>query len=153
MKFTPTRRRVMAIAFGAMTGGFPVFGGELISTDSENLALSGYDPVAYFTQSKPVEGDPDIRLEWQGANWQFSSADHREMFAENPDKYAPRYGGFCAGGMSLGRKTVLDPKACMIVDGKLFMGGSHGAITYMEKDTEEKIAKADKNWETLGVTN
>jgi YHS domain-containing protein len=153
MKFTPTRRRVIAIALGAMTAGFPVFAGELISTDSQNLALSGYDPVAYFTQSKPVEGNPDINLEWQGARWHFASAEHREMFSESPDKYAPRYGGFCAGGMSLGRKTVVDPKAWMIVDGKLFMGGSHGAIAYMEKDTEDKIAKADKNWETLGVTN
>ncbi|WP_216859413.1 YHS domain-containing (seleno)protein [Sulfitobacter aestuariivivens] len=136
-----------------MTAGFPVLAEELISTDSSNLALSGYDPVAYFTQSKPVEGSPDINLEWQGANWQFASPEHRAMFADNPDKYAPRYGGFCAGGMSLGRKTVVDPEAWMIVDGKLFMGGSHGAIAYMEKDTDEKIAKADKNWETLGVTN
>ncbi|WP_311201699.1 YHS domain-containing (seleno)protein [Sulfitobacter sp. S190] len=78
---------------------------------------------------------------------------HREMFEGNPEKYAPRYGGFCAGGMSLGRKTVVDPQAWMIVDGKLFMGGSHGAIAYMEKGTDEKIAKADENWKTLGVTN
>ena len=143
MNLKPTRRRVMAIALATMTTIFPAFAGELISTDSETLALSGYDPVAYFTQSKPVAGSPDISFEWQGANWQFATAEHREMFSENPDKYAPRYGGFCAGGMSLGRKTVVDPEAWMIVDGKLFMGGSHGAITYMEKDTVEKIAKAD----------
>lgn len=148
-----TRRHVMALALSAITAGVPALGGELVSTDGDNLALSGYDPVAYFTQSRPVKGNPDINLEWQGANWQFSSAEHRTLFEGNPEQYAPRYGGFCAGGMSLGRKTVVDPEAWMIVDGKLFMGGSHGAITYMEKDTDEKIAKADKNWETLGVTN
>ncbi len=144
---------MIALTLAAMTAGVPSLAGELVSTDSENLALSGYDPVAYFTQSRPVEGDPDINLEWQGANWQFSSSEHRAMFEGDPEKYAPRYGGFCAGGMSLGRKTVVDPEAWMIVDGKLFMGGSQGAITYMEKGTDEKIAKADKNWETLGVTN
>lgn len=153
MILKPTRRQAIALAVAAITAGFPVFAGELVSTDSNNLALSGYDPVAYFTQSRPVKGDPDINLEWQGASWQFASSEHRAMFEGNPEKYAPRYGGFCAGGMSLGRKTVVDPEAWMIVDGKLFMGGSQGAITYMEKDTGDKIAKADKNWETLGVTN
>ena len=148
-----TRRQAMALTVAALSAGLPAFAGELISTDNNNLALSGYDPVAYFTQSRPVEGNPDINLEWQGANWQFATAEHRTMFEGNPEKYAPRYGGFCAGGMSLGRKQVVDPEAWMIVEGKLFMGGSHGAITYMEKDTDTKIAKADKNWETLGVTN
>lgn len=143
----------MALALAVITAGGPVLAGELISTDSENLALSGYDPVAYFTKSRPVEGSPDIRLEWQGANWQFSSEEHRAMFESEPEKFAPRYGGFCAGGMSLGRKTVVDPEAWMIVDGKLFMGGSQGAIKYMQKETDEKIAKADENWKTLGVTN
>ena len=153
MNTKPSRRRVIAIALAVATAGLPAFAGELVSTDSENLALSGYDPVAYFTQSQPVEGNPDIRLEWQGANWQFASMEHRDLFKGAPEKYAPRYGGFCAGGMSLGRKTVVDPEAWMIVDGKLFMGGSQGAVDYMKKDTDTKIAKADENWKTLGVTN
>lgn len=153
MILKPTRRRVMALALAAVTAGSPGLAGDLISTDGNNVALSGYDPVAYFTQSRPVPGDPEITVEWQGATWQFASSDHRALFEGDPEKYAPRYGGFCAGGMSLGRKTVVDPEAWMIVDGKLFMGGSHGAITYMQTDTDDKIAKADKNWETLGVTN
>jgi|AntRauTorckE5430_2_1112549.scaffolds.fasta_scaffold65611_1 YHS domain-containing protein len=153
MNLILTRRRAIAIALAVVTAGPPAFAGELVSTNDDNLALSGYDPVAYFTQSQPVEGNPDILLEWQGANWQFASTEHRDLFEGDPEKYAPRYGGFCAGGMSLGRKTVVDPQAWMIVDGKLFMGGSEGAVAYMKKDTNVKIAKADENWKNLGVTN
>jgi hypothetical protein len=76
----------------------------------------------------------------------------RVLFSEYPDQYAPRYGGFCAGGMSLGRKAPIDPAAWVIVDGKLFLGGSSGAIDYFNNDTEEKIVKADTNWEELGRT-
>jgi hypothetical protein len=135
----------LSLSLSAQAGEF--------STNDENLALDGYDPVAYFTQSQPVPGSPEHQTEWQDASWRFASADHQALFESNPEKYAPRYGGFCAGGMSLGRKVKIDPEAWMIVDGKLFMGGASTAIDYMKKDTEAKIIKADENWETLRLTN
>jgi YHS domain-containing protein len=153
MNLKITRRALMGMAAASMMGALPAMAGESVSTDSENLAISGYDPVAYFTQSRPLQGNPEIGLEWQGARYHFASTEHRDLFEGNPEQYAPRYGGFCAGGVSLGRKTIVDPQAWMIVDGKLYLGGSQGAITYMETDTGDKIAKADENWKTLGVTN
>ena len=84
--------------------------GEVVNTDSNNVAIKGYDPVAYFTESNPVEGSPDFVHEWQGAKWQFENDDHRSLFAGDPERYAPRYGGFCAGGMALGRKWTVDPE-------------------------------------------
>lgn len=144
---------MMSLAAASILAVLPEMAGELVSTDSENFAISGYDPVAYFIRPRPLQGNPEIDLEWQGARYQFALTEHRDLFEGNPEQYAPRGGGFCAGGISLGRKTVVDPQAWMIVDGKLYLGGSHGAITYMETVNSDKIAQADENWKTLGVTN
>ena len=59
-------------------------------------AIEGYDPVAYFEEGRPVEGDSDYAYEWMGATWYFASARNRDLFAADPEKYAPQYGGYCA---------------------------------------------------------
>ncbi len=153
MALAPTNR-VLAAVFGAVLGmaTLGVQAGEAVYTSADNVAIQGYDPVAYFTESRPVKGDPAIEEEWQGARWQFASAENRALFSENPDQYAPRYGGFCAGGMSLGRKAPIDPEAWVIVDGKLFLGGSSNAIDYFTTDGEDRMAKADTNWDEFGQT-
>ena len=88
-----------------------------INSDDGGVTIKGYDAVAYFTEGAPVRGDPAHEHEWQGARWQFSSAEHRDLFAAEPDRYAPRYGGFCSGAMALGWKFRADPKAWKIIDG------------------------------------
>ena len=65
-------------------------------------AIRGYDPVAYFTEGRPVEGRAEFKHDWNGATWQFASAEHRALFAENPERYAPQYGGYCAWAVSQG---------------------------------------------------
>ncbi len=65
-----------------------------INTDMNGVAIKGYDTVAYFTESRPVKGNPDISYEWRGAIWQFASEQHRELFKGDPEKYAPQYGGY-----------------------------------------------------------
>lgn len=147
--------RMLAAVLGMMTLGMMTLGaqaGEAVYTSADNVAIHGYDPVAYFTESRPVKGDPAIEEEWQGARWQFASTENRALFTADPDQYGPRYGGFCAGGMSLGRKAPIDPEAWVIVDGKLFLGGSSGAIDYFTTDGGDRMAKADTNWEQLGQT-
>ena len=64
-----------------------------------NVAIKGYDPVAYFTEGKAMEGSEDHALKWLGANWHFASNEHKEMFAATPTAYAPQYGGHCATGI------------------------------------------------------
>ena len=121
-----------------------------INVDSDNLAIQGYDPVAYFTQSRPVEGVPEFRTEWQDVIWQFASAEHQSMFEQSPEKYAPRYGGFCAGAMaSKGVKDVIHPENWVIVDGNLFLAGQPPEGFLTEENTEALISQADKNWEAL----
>ena len=87
-------------------------------------AIEGTDPVAYFTQSKPVEGSRKFSYEWKGATWRFVSAKNRDLFKANPGKYAPQFGGWCAFAVSRGYTASIDPEAWSIVGGKLYLNYS-----------------------------
>ena len=104
-----------------------------------DVAIKGYDPVAYFTDRRAVQGSSEINQSWLGAIWYFSSAKHRDAFAVDPMRYAPQYGGFCAGSMSVGLITDnIDPEAWRIIDGKLYLFGGSGGI---EQDFDPAAAK------------
>ena len=110
------------------------------------LAIRGYDPVAYFTDKKPVKGSGDFELEWKGATWRFASAAHRDAFAKSPDKYAPQYGGYCAYGVSRGYAVGIDPEAWHVVDAKLYLNYNLDVRKEWRKDIAGHITKADRNW-------
>jgi hypothetical protein len=112
-------------------------------------AIEGYDPVAYHTESRPVEGSEDFEFDWMDSTWRFSSAENRDLFAAMPEKYAPAYGGFCAYGVSLGAKPSIDPEAWRIVDGQLYLNLNKDIQARWEKDIPGYIAKADKIWPTI----
>jgi hypothetical protein len=143
---------VLALLLAAAPGQ-PAAAFEPVSTDGGNVAIEGYDAVAYFTEGEPVRGSPDYEHEWQGARWQFSNAEHRDLFAGAPDRYAPRYGGFCSGAMAAGRTFRADPEAWRIIDGRLYLNFSQSGIERFEKDAEEMIPKADANWEEIETIN
>ncbi len=87
----------LAIVMSVMGGTAPAFAEQRINkTYFRDVAIDGYDPVAYFIQAKAMKGSKKFAYKWSGANWYFVSADHRDMFAANPESYAPQYGGFCA---------------------------------------------------------
>ncbi len=112
-------------------------------------AIRGYDPVAYHTEKKPVEGKRAHRLEWKGATWYFASAENREMFEGNPEKYAPKYGGYCAWAVSQGYTASIDPDAWSLVDGALYLNYSLGVRDQWSQDIPGNIAKGDTNWPKL----
>lgn len=114
-----------------------------------SAAIRGYDPVAYFTQSKPVKGDAALVYQWKGANWYFSSKKNLDDFKKDPVKYAPQYGGYCAFGCSNGYKAPIDPNAWTIVNGKLYLNYSLGVKEEWNKNRDERIQKADKNWPNI----
>ena len=89
-----------------------------------NVAISGTDPVAYFTEGKAVEGRSEFSHEWDGANWHFKSAENRDAFAKSPETYAPQFGGYCAWAVSQGYTATIDPAAWSIVDEKLYLNYS-----------------------------
>lgn len=92
-----------------------------IYTDQEGLALQGHDPVAYFTVGAPVKGNPNISCEWTGATWLFSTAEHRDLFEANPDRYAPAFGGHCAVAQVMGADFPGSAKRWRIENDKLYV--------------------------------
>ena len=124
----------------------PTFADEPVNKTLLGNAIEGYDVVAYFTQGKPVKGSGDHEVEWNGATWRFASAAHRNLFAKDPAKYAPQYGGFCAFGVSRGYAVGIDPDAWKIVDGKLYLNYDTDVQAEWVKDIPGYIAKADANW-------
>lgn len=109
-------------------------------------AVGGYDAVAYFTAGKAVAGRSDITYEWKGVTWRFASEQNREAFRQNPEKYAPQYGGHCAWAVSQGYTAKGDPNVWKIVDGKLYLNYNASVQKNWERDIPGNVAKADRNW-------
>ena len=122
---------------------------DAVNHDRKGVAIRGYDPVAYFTDSKPVKGDPQFSYSWQGATWVFASAQHRDMFAQHPDQYQPQYGGYCAYGVGQGHTVDIDPEAWRIIEGKLYLNYDKSVQQMFLKEPQERIKLADKNWPGL----
>ena len=114
------------------------------------LAIQGYDPVAYFVNSKAVEGKPEIATEYNGVTYRFATAKNKEAFTANPAKYEPQYGGWCAYAMgSKGEKVEIDPQTYKIVDGKLFLFYNKlltNTLPMWNKDEAHLKTDADRNW-------
>ena len=120
-----------------------------IDKNMDGIAIKGYDPVAYFTDSKPMMGDKMYSYKWNDATWQFANEKHLMMFKEHPDKYAPQFGGYCAFGVSHNQLASTDPTVWRIVDGKLYLNVNAEVGKMFGKDVKGNIMKADKNWPGL----
>ena len=122
------------------------FAASPINIDSEGVAIKGYDPVAYFTMDKHVKGNKGLEYEWKGLKWWFSIENHMKLFIEDPEKYAPRYGGYCAYGVAVNALFDIKPEAWSIVDGKLYLNKNLDVRDMWRKDIPGNIKKADMNW-------
>ena len=121
-----------------------------VAADNIRLVLKGYDPVAYFTESKPVKGDAKYAYEWDEGRYHFASAKHRDMFAGDPEKYAPQFGGYCTGSMSRGVRNEGDPEGWTIKEGRLYVFGAAKWKALAESDPDylpSRLDKANKNWQ------
>jgi YHS domain-containing protein len=126
---------------------------ELVNTGYfGDVAIKCYDPVAYFTQNEAVKGSEEFSYRWLGATWQFASSENRDLFAREPVKYAPQYGGLCADGVSFGTVTTnIDPQAWRIIEGKLYLAYDPGAADGLEKSAT-KVANSQKYWPEVRET-
>jgi enamine deaminase RidA (YjgF/YER057c/UK114 family) len=118
------------------------------------LAISGYDPVAYFTDGKPIPGLTEFEHVWHDARWRFASASHRDLFVGDPNRYAPQYDGYCAGGVGDAgvfgpHKDTVDPEAWAIVDGKLYLTHTRYTMGRLRPNLAENIKRADANWSAV----
>jgi YHS domain-containing protein len=128
----------------AMVTGLP-----LALAQADPVAIKGYDPVAYFTDGKPVHGVPEIAYEWDGHRYYFASAQHRDLFKADPVRYAPQFGNFCAMALSTGELHVANPEYWLINDGKLYIFGEPVGPELFRKDLATNVAKADENRKLL----
>ncbi|TDB05045.1 YHS domain-containing (seleno)protein [Halomonas marinisediminis] len=115
----------------------------------DGLAIGGTDPVAYFTEGRPVAGSPEHQLEWHEATWQFASAEHRDRFQADPEAYAPQYGGWCAWAAARGEAASTVPEAWKIVDDKLYLNYSRFIQWRWERDIPGHIEAADSHWPNI----
>ncbi len=117
-----------------------------VVNQSGGAAIKGYDPVAYFTDSDAVKGDPAFSHVWNEATWLFKTAANRDAFAADPEKYAPQYGGYCSYAMSRDYIADITPTAWKIVGGKLYLNNSRAVHLWWQADQSDNIRKADVNW-------
>ncbi|MGF1510275.1 MAG: YHS domain-containing (seleno)protein [Myxococcota bacterium] len=138
---------------GSAAAGRPSTEKVLLNLDRNGVAIQGYDPVAYFTDGKPVKGRPEIRSMHRGAIYWFASSEHKEAFDEAPDKYAPQFGGWCAYAASINALSPIGPEYWQIVDGRLVLNHNEKAERLWKRDVEDNLAKADRNWPGLVERN
>lgn len=124
------------------------FSGSLFAQQSPSVSLKGHDPVAYFTEGRPVKGSTAINYDFDDARYLFASQKNRERFAASPDRYTPQYSGLCATGLALGVKTHADPTVWKIVDGKLYVFSSTQAREKFDQDAS-LLARSQQNWRQL----
>ena len=122
-------------------------------TPVADVAIKGYDTVAYFKMGKALKGKESYAFQWHNLTWYFITRENRDLFATSPEKYAPQYDGFCAWALTEARKAVTDPEVWKIVDGKLYLNCSMAAYEKWSKDIPGNINKADANWLKLNSGN
>lgn len=120
-----------------------------VSADNNDLAIKGYDPVAYFTDNQAVKGNSEFTATYKNAIYHFNSADHRDAFKAEPEKYAPQYGGYCAFGVAMEKKFETDPEAWKVVDGKLYLNLDKSVQKRWLEDVPGYIKTANTNWSTI----
>lgn len=120
---------------------------EVFSTEAG--AIGGYDPVAFFKESKPVLGAKELVFSWNGADWHFASQENLDAFKANPEQYAPQYGGWCAYGTAAGHKSPTVPETWAIIDNKLYFNYNTSVQKLFNKNQKGLIDQANKKWPTV----
>jgi YHS domain-containing protein len=147
VNLTKALTRTLAGFLLAAVVAMPVIAGqEMVNAGPDKVAIKGYDTVAYFTEAQATKGRSEFAFSWNDAQWHFANAAHRDMFASNPERYAPQFGGNCSMGLSTGKKVAANPEVWTIVDGKLYLYFSNGARDKFRRNPQENTKAAEANW-------
>jgi len=137
--------------FAMVTGA--AFAKDLVNTDPSGVALQGHDPVGFFTDSKPLLGNPAITASYAGATYRFTTPEHKAAFEKEPTKYAPAFGGYCAYGVSKNGLAPVEIPTWQIVDGRLILNKNAAIRKAFDEDVKGHTRDADGNWPTLVEKN
>lgn len=138
-----TRRIVLAMLATAISS--PAWATNPIFS-SDDIAINGYDTVAYFTQGQPVAGNLEYAVNWNDTVWLFSTPENMGLFEADPEAYAPQYGGYCAYALSKGSIAPTVPEAWTVYEGKLYLNFSLRARELWLADKPGNISRADGYW-------
>ena len=114
-----------------------------------DLAVQGHDPVAYVTDGRPVKGRRAFETKHEGATWRFASRRNLEVFAREPARFAPQYGGYCAWAVAQGRLAKGDARFWAVVDGKLYLNFDQSIQDLWDGDRAGFIRRAGANWPAI----
>jgi len=148
MRATSTASLFPFIAALLVLAGCGTIKNTIVDGDDRNLMLRGNDPVAYFTQNKPVKGDPGIKADVNGVTYRFASAANKDTFLKNPTRFEPQYAGFCASGGPFALKASIGADTFAIVEDKLYLYGGPRSRRNWMMDWKENIRTGDDYWET-----
>jgi len=123
----------------------------LVNVDKNGVILDGYDPVAFFTDGKPVMGSDMYQSKYDGAIYHFASAEHKALFDKEPAKYEPQFGAFCAYAVSVGRTAAIDVNTFSIVNGRLVVQHNARAVGLWKQDVQGNLTRADKYWPAVAA--
>ena len=121
-------------------------GPTVLNVDAQGVAIQGYDPVAFFTDGKPVAGTSEFTSQLNGATYRFASAAHKALFDQEPAKYEPQFGGYCAYGVTEGHLAPVKLEAFQIVDGRLLMQYNPEVRDLFNKDKTGNFKRATERW-------
>ncbi len=148
-----TRRSTLGLIAAApaigLSATFPARAAEPRIYNHGGVAIDGSDAVAYFNQSRPVAGRPDYTVEWMGATWQFENDDNRHMFASDPERYAPAFGGYCAFAASRGYLAPTMPEAWTVFNDRLYLNANLRARELWLAELPDVIAAGEANWPAI----
>ena len=154
MTVTPAYPRRAALS--ALVGGLLIAASVRAQTrpaaESPRLGLKGYDPVAYFTDGRPMQGKPEFEQVFDETRYRFASERHLALFKADPDKYVPQFGGSCAMGMALGRHLEADPNNWLIADGRLYVFAAPSLPDRFRTDAGAK-QRAEETWRKQRQSN
>jgi YHS domain-containing protein len=123
----------------------------LVNVDKNGVILDGYDPVAFFTDNKPVLGSATFQTTYDGAIYYFASSQHKAMFDKDPAMYEPQFGGFCAYAVSVGHTAPIDVNTFSIINGRLVVQHNSRAVGLWNKNPQENLKRADKYWPAVAA--
>jgi YHS domain-containing protein len=143
------KKLIVLVLFLLGIPAFPQAAKTLQNLDKNGVAIQGYDPVAFFTQNKPVKGRAEFQSSYKGATYYFASAEDKASFDAAPAKYEPQFGGYCAYGVSQGHLAPVKIEAFQIANGRLLMQYDLDIKGKFNKDQAGSLQKADQNWPGL----
>lgn len=122
---------------------------EPLSYNTNGIAINGYDPVAYFTERKPVRGSSAHATDYKEAVWHFSTAENLATFLSDPNAYEAQYGGYCAWAAAEDYIAKTDPDAWSVHNGKLYLNFNKRIRRRWLRDADGNIARGDANWPAI----